>query len=140
MEIENKKCVIILDGALPLGILTNTAAVLGVTLGKERNEIIGPSIKDKSGYVHEGIVAIPIPILKGNEQLIRELRQRCYTDEFSDCTIVDFSDVAQSCKDYDDYTKKLKLQEEASLHYFGIGICGDKKKINKLTGSLPLLR
>lgn len=140
MEIQNKKCVIILEESLPIGILTNTAAVLGVTLGKERGEIIGPTLHDKSGFEHIGVVAIPIPILKGNQALIRELRQKCYADEFSDCTVVDFSDVAQSCTDYDDYMEKLKLQEEKNLHYFGIGICGDKKKINKLTGSLPLLR
>lgn len=29
---------------------------------------------------------------------------------------------------------------ESSLNYFGIAICGAKKKVNKLTGMLPLLR
>ena len=26
------------------------------------------------------------------------------------------------------------------LNYFGLAICGSKKKVNKLTGSMPLLR
>ena len=29
---------------------------------------------------------------------------------------------------------------EADLSYFGVALCGPKKKVNKLTGSLPLLR
>lgn len=140
MEIENKKCVIILDEELPLGILANTSAVLGVTLGKEHPEIIGPTLADQSTMEHMGIVAIPIPILKGNKQLLQALRKRCYSDEFNDCTVVDFTDVAQSCIDYDDYIEKMKHVQESDLHYFGIGLCGEKKKINKLTGCLPLLR
>jgi hypothetical protein len=29
---------------------------------------------------------------------------------------------------------------EITLQYFGLAICGVKKKVNQLTGSLPLLR
>ena len=32
------------------------------------------------------------------------------------------------------------LYEDAALSYLGIALCGNKKKMNKLTGSLPLLR
>ncbi|RKJ35812.1 DUF2000 family protein [bacterium 1XD42-1] len=28
---------------------------------------------------------------------------------------------------------------ESDLNYFGVVICGKKKKVNKLTGSMPLL-
>ena len=31
-------------------------------------------------------------------------------------------------------------QSEIDLNYLGIAICGSKKKVNKLTGSMPLLR
>ena len=34
----------------------------------------------------------------------------------------------------------MKNVPEGSLNYFGIAICGAKKKVNKLTGMLPLLR
>lgn len=34
----------------------------------------------------------------------------------------------------------MKAVPESSLNYFGIAICGAKKKVNKLTGMLPLLR
>ena len=34
----------------------------------------------------------------------------------------------------------MKDAAEADLNYFGIAMCGAKKKINKLTGQMPLLR
>lgn len=54
--------------------------------------------------------------------------------------VVDFSDAAQSCKTYNEYIEKIAGITEADLNYFGIAICGNKKQINKLTGSMPLLR
>lgn len=38
------------------------------------------------------------------------------------------------------YIAKVANTEEGDLVYFGIGCCGNEKLINKLTGSLPLLR
>lgn len=140
MNLQNKKCVLVLDEDLPLGILANTAAVLATTIGKECPDIIGPTITDQDNNSHLGIVAIPIPILKGNRNLIQELRTTCYREDYDDCIIVDFSNVAQKCKNYDDYTSNLLETPTSDIHYYGIGICGDKKKVNKLTGSLPLLR
>jgi len=33
MNVENEKCVIVVDENLPLGIIANTAAILGITMG-----------------------------------------------------------------------------------------------------------
>ena len=50
------------------------------------------------------------------------------------------SDLAQGCKTYDEFIEKMKEVSEIDLNYLGIAICGSKKKVNKLTGSMPLLR
>ena len=55
-------------------------------------------------------------------------------------TAVDFSDVAQGCKTYDEFIAKAAQTGADSLHYLGLAICGAKKLVNKLTGSPPLLR
>jgi len=34
----------------------------------------------------------------------------------------------------------MAVLEENTLNYMGVGICGNKKLVNKLVGSLPLLR
>jgi hypothetical protein len=98
MDWQNTKCVMVIDENLPLGIITNTAAVMGVTLGKQFPQTVGTDVFDKTGKCHIGIIEFPIPILKGNSVLIKELRGKLYQPEFSDLTIVDFSDIAQSCK------------------------------------------
>ena len=53
--------------------------------------------------------------------------------------MVDFSDLAQGCKTYDEFIEKMKDVSETELNYFGIAVCG-AKKVNKLTGSMALLR
>lgn len=89
---------------------------------------------------HLGIVTIPVPILKGNRENLRELREKLYTSYYDDMIVVDFSDVAQSCNIYSEYLQKASTISEADYTYFGLAICGNKKKVNKLTGSMPLLR
>ena len=140
MNVHDEKCVMILDERLPLGIMANTAAILGITLGKAMPEIVGADVADKTGREHLGIIEFPVPILKGNGESIKAIRERLYEPEFSDVTVVDFSDLAQGCKTYDEFAGKMKDAAEEDLNYFGIAMCGAKKKINKLTGQMPLLR
>lgn len=140
MELNGNKCVMVIDEALPFGIMANTAAIMGLTLGKHIPEAIGPEVLDKSGCTHLGIIQIPVPVLKANRERIKEIRRRLYQPEFSGLIVVDFSDVAQSCNVYGDYIHKAAAVEETSFQYFGIGLYGDKRLVNTLTGSLPLLR
>lgn len=140
MQQSSEKCVMIIDEDLPLGMIANTAGIMGITLGKHIPETVGPDVLDKSGKNHLGIIQIPVPVLKADKEKIREIRERLYQPEFSDLTVVDFSDVAQSCNVYDEFIEKASNAEEKEFDYFGIGICGVKKLVNKLTGNLPLLR
>lgn len=140
METQDLKCVMVIDENLPLGIITNTAAVMGITLGKRFPNTVGDDVYDKTGNCHLGITEFPVPILKGNPTLIKELRERLYQPECDELAVVDFSDVAQSCKTYDEFIGKIGNVPEDDLNYFGIAICGNKKQVNKLTGSIPLLR
>lgn len=87
---------VVYDEELPLRIIANTAAVMGITLGKAMPEVVGADIRDESGHTHLGIIEFPVPI--------------------------------------------LRRSPESTLQYFGVAVCGAKKKVNKLTGSLPLLR
>lgn len=130
----------IIDERLPLGIIANTAAIMGITLGKNMPEVVGADVADKTGKEHLGIIEFPVPVLKGDAGSIKTIREKLYEPDFSDLTVVDFTDLAQSCKTYDEFTEKMKETSETDLNYFGIVICGAKKKINKLTGNMPLLR
>ena len=141
MDLQNKeKCVMVIDENLPLGVIANTAAILGITLGKQRPEVVGADVYDGTGNGHLGIIEFPVPILRGNVEAIRSIREKLYKPEFSDLTVVDFSDLAQGCKTYDEFIEKMEGVSEEELNYCGVLICGAKKKVNRLTGSMALLR
>ena len=115
MDTQTEKCVLVIDGTLPLGLIANTAAILGIT-------------------------ALPVPILRADRQTLRALRRKLYEPCFAGLTAVDFSDLAQGCGTYSEFTRKAAATPEEELSYFGIGICGAKKLVGRLTGNLPLLR
>lgn len=140
MDLQNSKCVMVIDESLPLGIIANTAAIMGITLGKQMPEVVGTEVYDRTGNGHLGIIKFPVPILKGNADVIKAIREKLYEPEFSELTVIDFSDLAQGCRTYDEFMEKMKYVTETELNYFGIAICGAKKKVNKLTGSMALLR
>ncbi|MDD4311244.1 MAG: DUF2000 domain-containing protein [Eubacteriales bacterium] len=140
MNTTEQKCVMVIDSALPLGLIANTAAMLGISIGKLHPEMIGSDVTDATGYLHAGISTYPISMLKGDESLLKELRLRLFEPEFSGLTAVDFSDVAQKINVYADFAQKTAETQERDHHYYGIALFGDKKKVNRLTGMLPLLR
>lgn len=137
---NNEKCVIVIDEKLPLGIMINTATILGISLGQLKKDVIGKDVFDLNGNKHRGIIEFPVPVLKGNQTILKDLMTQLISPSFQDLTYIDFSDLAQSCKTYDEYILKMNNCLEKNLNYIGIIICGNKKKVNKLTGSLPLLR
>ncbi len=140
MELQKEKCVMVIDESLPLGIIANTAAIMGITLGKKMPEVVGADVIDQSGNEHLGIIEFPVPILRGSPEIIKQIREKLYQPEFQELTAVDFSDLAQGCKTYDEFIDKMGRVPESTLRYYGVAICGAKRKVNQLTGSMPLLR
>lgn len=84
MELNGNKCVMVIDEALPPGVIANTAGIMGLTLGKYIPETIGPEVLDKSGCAHLGIIQIPVPVLKADGKKLKELRCRLYQEEFAE--------------------------------------------------------
>ena len=140
MNWQDEKCVMIIDERLPLGMVANTAAIMGITLGKKIPEIVGEDVVDQSGQKHLGIIRFPVPVLKASPVRIKQIREKLFHPDYQDLIVVDFSDLAQSCKTYDAFVEKIEQVPESILQYVGVAICGAKKKVNKLTGNMPLLR
>ncbi|WP_371381190.1 DUF2000 domain-containing protein [Sporomusa aerivorans] len=135
------KLVMVIDKELPLGMIANTAAVLGISLSKMfQKDIVGPDVEDADGNTHIGITAQTIPILGGGREQIKELRDRLFDTAFADVTTIDFSEVAQRSLEYADYTGVLSRLSGPDLYYLGVCLYGPKKKVNKLTGNIALLR
>lgn len=135
------KIVMVINKELPLGLVANTAAVLGISLSKIfQQDIVGCDIQDANGNVHIGITAQTIPILSGSREQIKDIRDLMFDGAYSEITVIDFSEVAQKCLEYDDYIRMLSCLPSSDIYYLGVCLYGPKKKINKLTGNMGLLR
>ena len=61
MNTQEQKCVMVIDAALPLGLIANTAAMLGVTIGQRHPQIVGGDVGDASGKTHTASARIRSP-------------------------------------------------------------------------------
>lgn len=135
------KIAMVINKELPVGLIANTAAVLGISLSKmHKEDIVGSDILDADGNMHYGITAKTIPILSGTREQIKAVRDILFEDSYSDVTVIDFSEAAQKCLDYENYTNMLSNMPSSDIYYLGICLYGPIKKVNKLTGNLGLLR
>lgn len=140
MDVKAEKCVIIVEDGMELGIAANVISILSISLGKLRPDIVGDNTPDKEGNTHIGLIQVPVPVLKATGDKINEIRNILLDETYSGVSCVDFTNVAQQCMTYVDYTETMASSDSNSLVYYGLALAGNKKKINKLTGSLGLLR
>ncbi len=134
------KLVMVIDRELPLGLIANTAAVFGMSLGERIPGLVGPPVVDGSGRVHGGITQVSIPILQANRPEIKELRERLFDLEYAAVTVFDFCSVAQQSKAYPDYIRRMAECPAEDLSYLGVCLYGAAEQVGRLTGSLKLLR
>jgi hypothetical protein len=128
----------VLDGELPAGLAVNAAGVLAVTLGRRVEELVGPDVVDGSGEAHAGIVNVPISVLKADAGEVGEVRARAA--DTAGLLVVGFTDIAQTSRTYEEYTQRMAATSPEGLGYLGVALYGEKRLVNKITGSLPLLR
>ena len=135
---ETKKCVVVVDGDLPVGLVVNAAACLAVTLGERVEGINGEDATDGSGMVHPGLIPTGIAILRADAETIKEIRLKA--EGTGGVFVADFTDAAQTPRNYGEYLKNISGIASEDLRYLGVGLYGDKKPVSKLTGGLKLLR
>jgi hypothetical protein len=137
-EQVRNKCAIVVSEELPAGLAANAASVLSITLGHRVDSLVGADVKDADGVVHPGIIYMPIPILNAPREKIATIVQAAADDD--ELFFVSFSALAQSCKTYDEYIDKMAATATTDLDSVGVGLHGPHKRVNRLVGSLPLLR
>ena len=134
---ESTKCIMVIDSGLPVGLRVNTAGLLGATLGRRLEKIIGPDVVDASGENHVGILNVPLPIISTDADTIEAIKEKAMKTK--GLLIVDFTETAQREVRYEDYAGKLAATPAGQLKYLGVALYGPKKAVNKLVGNLPLL-
>ena len=136
----NVKCVIVVDRDLPIGLKTNAAAALGMSLGAQVDGVIGPDVTDADGYTHRGITKVNLPILMASAEELKGLHGRVVLASDPEVSVIGFSKLAQGCKSYDLYRERMSGTQTAELEFSGLCIFGADKKVSGLTGALPVLR
>jgi hypothetical protein len=132
-----QKCVIVLDAALPAGLAANAAAVLAAAVFSRVDGLLGPDVSDADGRTHAAITRFPLPILKGDADLLQSLHDKAHSDER--ILVAGFTHQARTARHYEDYTQRMAAAEAAALSYAGIALFSSCKIVNKLTGNLECL-
>lgn len=132
----NTKSVILLLDSLPTGLKTNIAAVLGMSLGRYRPDLVGGVAITADGRELPGITTIPLPILSADEMVLRDIFLKAGDLDL----LVAFGTAALTTKDYDEYRRKLGTLADRDQGVKGLLLCGPEKTINRLVGQLALLR
>jgi hypothetical protein len=93
-----------------------------------------------NGRVHQGITNIAIPILSSSKEELREKHDEIMEKEDREIVLIGFNDVAQKSLNYKDYEEKLVFKAKEQIDFLGLCIYGPRNKVNRLTGSLKMLR
>jgi uncharacterized protein DUF2000 len=132
------KCAIVVSEELSTGLAVNAAGVISTTLGHRVDGLVGADVKDADGVAHPGIIHVPLPILTAPRAEVAAIVRAVADDD--EVFFVSFSALAQSCRTYDEYTAKMTATATADIDSVAIGLHGPRKRVNRLVGSLPLLR
>lgn len=132
------KCVVVINEADTPGVVANTIACLSFGLGAVFPEAVVEPTADKDGTVHGGIINMPVPILKANGEMIKDIFLRAKNLE--SVHALDMNNRAQEAHTLEEYEQLLAETGTKELSYAGIALYGSKKEVNKLTGSLKLFR
>ncbi|MFE0584287.1 DUF2000 domain-containing protein [Pantoea vagans] len=132
---QDKRCVMILNAALPPGKATNAAAVIALTLGQRHPTLVGDALEDAEKYPSPGLITTGIPVLAASDQELDVLREQCEQAEYD---LVLFPEAGQSTTDYQALGEVLRQQPRQQWRLLGLAIVGDKKALRKLTAKLAL--
>ncbi|MFA7945686.1 DUF2000 domain-containing protein [Pseudomonas brenneri] len=132
------KCVIVVDSSLGLGHAVNAVSVIGVSLGRSVEGLVGPAMQSSDNVNYPGVIYAPLPILRATSDYLQVLHKKALLD--NDIHIMPFSALAQSCKTYQEYEARISEANSSSIELVAIGLVGPQKSISKLTGNLSLFK
>lgn len=130
------KPVIILANTLPTGLKTNFAAVLGMTLARLLPELVGDATPTADGVALAGITTVALPVLGAPEE---ELLALFLAAEVLPIRAA-YMRAAFEARNYDDYTSRIVTSPLAGHVPLAILLAGPRKAVDRMCGSLPLLR
>lgn len=133
---QEQRCVMILNEALPPGKATNAAAVIALTLGQRHPRFVGEPLFDAELRDYPGLIPVGIPVLAASQAEFVVLRERCAASEGFDLIL--FPEEGQSTTDYQAFSEAMRQIPGEAWRLLGLAIVGEKKALRKLTAKLRL--
>jgi hypothetical protein len=130
---------VIVDPALPLGLLANTVATLSIGLGAAKPEFGDTVLIDVTGRKVRNSADRPVPILQATPDAIRALLLRALPAP-DGAVVVPFPQFARALHSFADYEATFPTRDLSTEVIDGLGLAGPEKWVKSLTGSLKLLR
>ncbi|MGE4326670.1 MAG: DUF2000 domain-containing protein [Pseudodonghicola sp.] len=130
------KPVIILAETLPLGLKANFAAVLGMSLGQLRPDLVGAATPTGDGAEIAGITTVALPILAAPADELPGI----YAAAEALPIRLTYLEAAFKARDYADYGARVAAAPLADHAPQAILLGGPRKAVDRLCGRLPLLR
>lgn len=130
------KPVVILAEDLPTGLKANFAAVLGMTLGQLRPDLVGADTTTQDGVTLPGITTVPLPVLGSPAADLPALH-----DAARDLPLrLAYMRAAFEARDYADYSVRIASSPLADHTPQAILLAGPRKAVDRICGRLSLLR
>ena len=129
------RTVVVIDRDLPKGLAANAAAVLALTTGARRPELVGDDFSDAEGSEHPGLITTGLPVLAAPAEELSALRASALD---SGLLVVALPAAAQTTTDYAVFREAIATTSEPA--YLALLVSGRAKAVRALTGSLALLR
>lgn len=130
---------IIVDSSLPIGLIANTVATIGIGIGSIESGLGGTALTDAVGRTVRTSSNRPVPILQANAEVIGALLLRALPAP-TDSVIVPFPKFARNLHQFAEYLNEFPLRDLEGEIIEGIGLAGPEKWVRSLTGNLKLLR
>lgn len=136
---DDPRLAVVIDPALPPGLLANVVAVISIGLGAARPSLGGTTLTDAAGASVLNSADRPVPVLQGNPEAIAALLKRALPAP-EGAAVVPFPAYARAIHDFATYQATFAERRLDGEAIDGIGLVGPAKWVRSLTGSLKLLR
>jgi hypothetical protein len=130
---------VVVDPAMPAGLLANTVAALSIGLGAAHPALGGTPLRDAADRAFTCSANRPVPILQAPAESLRALMLKALAAP-PGATVVPFPRYARSIQVFEEYRARFATVDLAGEVIEGIALGGPEKWVRSLTGSLKLLR
>lgn len=137
MSVE--RLAIIINPALPTGLIANTAATIGVGLGALAPQLGARQLTDLQGRSIHNSADRAVPILQAEAATMRDVLMKALPPPDGGF-LVAFPQFARTIHSFSEYQSLFPQKDLAEELIEGIGLAGPDKWVRSLTGHLKLLR